>query len=346
MQIGLVGAKFSGKTTLFNAITGASAPTGQGGVEAHRGIAEIPDSRLDHLTAAYLPRRQVNATVEWVDIPGVPLRPGEANGSLEHARRMDGLAVVVRCFDGGFGPSDPAHELEALSLDLILTDLQVVENRLERLAQQKQKTGKHVQPLEPPLMERFRQQLEQDRPLRDLDLNADERRIAGGFSLLTLKPMLAVLNLAEAQEPEDATLAAARTRAGTIVPLCARVEAELAELPGAEAREFLAALGVEEAAYRRMLRAAYEALALRSFFTVGKDECRAWTIHAGARAPEAAGAIHSDLERGFIRAEVCAWEDFRDLGGMSGARGAGKVRLEGKDYQVQDGDIMTIRFSV
>ncbi|MFH1842470.1 MAG: redox-regulated ATPase YchF [bacterium] len=351
MHLGIIGLKFTGKTTLFNAITCAGLPTGQGGVDPHRAVGKVPDPRLDYLTELYQPRRQVNATIEWVDIPGFrtgsdPDGAREATRFLEHGRRVDALVQVVRCFDGGYGDPDPVAELETLALELALADLQIVENRLERLTKEKRKLGKLAVPLEFDLMERFRQQLEQDRPLRELELNIDEIKIAAGYSFLTRKPLISVLNHAEAEQVPETVRDAARLAGGEVVALAAQVEAELAELTSEESAEFLADLGIEEPVLPRMIRAAYAALDLQSFFTYGEDECRAWTVPNGALAPQAAGAIHSDLERGFIRAEVCAYEDLMAAGDMAAAKASNKVRLEGKNYVVRDGDIITIRFNV
>lgn len=351
VQIGLIGVKFTGKTTLFNSITGADLPVGQGGVEPHRAVGRVPDPRLDKLTAMFQPKRTVYAQVEWVDIPGFEGGVGadgnrESTRFLEHGRRMDALAMVIRCFDGGYGPGDPAGELAALALELTLADLQIVENRLEKLAKEKQRMGKVANPLEPPLMERFKEQLEAERPLRDLDLNPDEKKIASGYAFLTQKPLIVVLNHEEGEEAPAAVAEAAVAAGAEVVALCAGIEAELARLAPEEAAEFLADLGIEEPAVNRMIRAAYHALDLQSFFTVGPDECRAWAVRRGAAAPEAAGVIHSDLQRGFIRAETTAYADLMAAGTMAAAKAAGKVRLEGKTYVVQDGDILEIRFSV
>jgi GTP-binding protein YchF len=351
VQIGIVGYKFSGKTTLYNAVTGANVPTGQGGMELHLAVGAVPDPRLEHLNQLYQPRKKVNAQIEWMDIPG--LHRGsetedrrEATRFLEHGRQVDALAQVVCCFDGGYGQPDPVAEIEGLALDLALADLQIVENRLEKLVKDKQKMGKLANPLEPDLFTRLKDQLEQDRPLRDLDLNPDETKLVSGFSFLTRKPMIIVLNLAEDQAPPPAAIAAAE-RAGTeVVVLCAKVEAELAELDPAEAAEFLAELGISEPAAHRMIRAAYHALNQHSFFTVGKDEVRAWSVRRIATAREAAGVIHSDMERGFIRAVVVAFSDLRSCGDMAAAKRANLVREEGKHYVVQDGDVIEIRFNV
>jgi ribosome-binding ATPase len=349
--IGIMGLKFTGKTTLYNGITGAGLPTGQGGVDPHRAMGKVPDPRLDRLTTMFDPKRQVNASVEWVDIPG--FQPGagadggrESTRFLEHGRKMDAMAQVIRCFDGGYGDPDPMGELETVALELALADLQIVENRLEKLTKEKSKMGKVANPLEPPLMERFSAQLGDDRPLRDLELNPDEEKIASGYAFLTLKPMIVVFNHEEGAEPPVEVADAARAAGAEVVSLCATMEEELAELSAEEAAEFLADMGIEEPAMNRMIHAAYGALNLQSFFTVGPDECRAWAVRKGASAPVAAGVIHSDLQRGFIRAEVTPYDDLITAGSMAAAKAANKVSLEGKGYVVQDGDILEIRFSV
>jgi ribosome-binding ATPase len=351
LRVGIIGLAFAGKTTLFNAITGADMPTGQGGVEPHRAMGTVPDQRLDFLAAIYQPRRTTHVQIEWVDVPG--FAPGsdfdaqrEAARFLEHARRMEALAQVVRCFDGGFGDPDPVGELTTVALELILADLQIVERRLERIRKERQLKGRLDVPQELALLERFHQQLESERPLRELTLTPDERRVVSGFSFLTLSPLLVVLNHAEGRPPAASVVQAAHGFGAGIVELCATVEAELTSLDAVDRPEYLAALGLSEPAANRMIRASYQALDLISFFTVGADECRAWSIRKDTPARMAAGAIHSDMERGFIRAEVCAFDDLHAAGSHAAAKTAGKVRLEGKNYQVQDGDIIEIRFCV
>lgn len=351
MQVGIVGLKFTGKTTVFNIITGARIPTGQGGVDPHLAVGKVPDPRVDRLSGMYDPKRTIHASIEWVDVPGFQTGASadggrEATRFLEHGRKVDALAQVIRCFDGGFGTPEPLGEFETLALELALADLQIVENRCERLAKDKMRMGKVANPLEPPLMERFQKQLEQDRPLRDLELNPDEAKIASGYAFLTQKPMIVVLNHAEGESVPDDVVTAARASGAEVVSLCASVEEELSELPAEDAAEFLAEMGIAEPASHQMIRATYDALDLHSFFTVGPDECRAWTVRKGATAPEAAGAIHSDLQRGFIRAEVTPYAELISAGDMAAAKQAGAVRLEGKSYVVQDGDIIEIRFSV
>jgi ribosome-binding ATPase len=351
VQIGLIGVKFTGKTTLFNVITGAGMPTGQGGVEPHLAVGKVPDPRLNRLTEMFHPKREIHTSVEWVDIPGFQVGVGtdgarEATRFLEHGRKVDALAQVIRCFDGGYGTPDPMGELETLALELALADLQIVENRLEKLTKEKARMGKVANLLEPPMFERLKEHLEADRPLRDLELNPDEEKLSSGYAFLTAKPLIVVFNIADGQEPPAEAVKAASDAGAEVVVLCAIMEEELAELDPEDAREFLDDLGIEEPALNLMIRAAYGALDLQSFFTVGADECRAWAVRKGSTAPMAAGVIHSDLQRGFIRAEVTAYDDLIEAGNMAAAKAANKVRLEGKAYLVQDGDILEIRFSV
>jgi len=332
-------------------ITGAGLPTGQGGVDPHLAVGKVPDLRLTRLTAMFNPKREIHTSVEWVDIPGFQVGVGtagarEATRFLEHGRKVDALAQVIRCFDGGFGTPDPLNELENLSLELTMADLQIVENRLEKLTKEKERMGKVANPLEPPMFLRFQKQLELGLPLRDLELNPDEIKMASGYAFLTAKPLIAVFNLEEGDEAPAEAVKVAKEAGDEVVSLCATMEEELAELSIEEAREFLDDLGIEEPAMNLMIRASYSALNLLSFFTVGPDECRAWPVRKGSTAQVAAGVIHSDLQRGFIRAEVTAFDDLMEAGSMAAAKAANKVRLEGKSYLVQDGDILEIRFSV
>lgn len=351
MQIGIIGVKFTGKTTLFNVITGAGLPTGQGGVDPHLAVGKVPDPRLDTLTEMFNPKRTVHTNVEWVDIPGFQTGVAsdggrEATRFLEHGRKVDALVQVVRCYDGGFGTPDPEGEMETLALELALADLQVVENKLDRLEKEKNRMGKIANPLEPPMFDRFREQLENDKPLRDLHLSQDELKMCSGYSFLTVKPLIIVFNTAEGEEAPAEAAAAARTNGAEVVALSAAMEEELADLPPEDAAEFLEDLGIAEPAMNLMIRAAYGALKLQVFFTVGEDECRAWPVRKGSTAPEAAGVIHSDLQRGFIRAEVTPYAELIAAGSMSAAKANNAMRLEGKGYAVQDGDILEIRFSV
>ncbi len=351
MQIGIIGVKFTGKTTLFNVITGAGLPTGQGGVDPHIAVGKVPDPRLEKLTEMFNPKRTVHTSVEWVDIPGFQAGASsdggrEATRFLEHGRKVDSLVQVVRCFDGGFGTPDPEGEMETLALELALADLQVVENKLERLEKEQNRMGKIANPLEPPMFSRFSEQLGNDKPLRDLDLTPDEVKMCSGYTFLTAKPLIVVFNTAEGEDAPTEAVAIAKGNGAEVVILSAAMEEELAELPPEDAAEFLADLGIAEPAKNLMIRAAYGALKLQVFFTVGPDECRAWPVRKGSLAPEAAGVIHSDLQRGFIRAEVTPYDELLSAGSMSAAKANNAMRLEGKGYEVKDGDILEIRFSV
>jgi ribosome-binding ATPase len=351
VQIGIIGVKFTGKTTLFNVITGAGLPTGQGGVEPHLAVGKVPDPRLDRLTEMFKPKRTVHTNVEWVDIPGFQTGVAsdggrEATRFLEHGRKVDALVQVVRCFDGGYGTPDPEGEMETLALELALADLQVVENKLDRLEKEQNRMGKIANPLEPPMFNRFKEQLENDKPLRDLDLSADELKMCAGYTFLTVKPLIVVFNTAEGEDAPGEARATAEKNGAEVVGLSAAMEEELAELPAEDAAEFLEDLGIAEPAMNLMIRAAYGALKLQVFFTVGADECRAWPVRKGSLAPEAAGVIHSDLQRGFIRAEVTPYEALMAAGSMSAAKANNDMSLEGKGYEVKDGDILEIRFSV
>lgn len=351
MRIGIIGLKYTGKTTLFNVITRSDLPTGQGGVEPHRAMGIVPDPRLDHLASLYRPRRITHAQIEWVDVPGFVPDPGfgdhrEATRFLEHARRVDALALVVRCYDGGLGEPDPSGELVTVILELIVADLQIVERRLEKLRKERRLKGRLDQPLELDLLERFQRHLEGERSLRRLALSDGEHRLICGYGLLTLKPLIVVLNHGEADPPDAGVLAEGGQAADAVVMLCAAAEQELANLDPQDVPQYMEALGVTELAAPCMVTAAYRALGQVTFFTVGSDECKAWTVPRGAPAPAAAGVVHSDMERGFIRAEVCAYDDLLAAGNHAAAKVAGKVRLEGKGYEVQDGDIIEIRFNV
>jgi GTP-binding protein YchF len=345
VKAGLVGYAQSGKTTLFNALTGLhKGPAGRG--QVNLGAIKVPDPRIDALSAIFKPRKTTYAEMRFVDVPGPA---GKGSGldadALKALAEVDAFCLVVRGFPGVDGrPSDPARELADFDAELVLYDLAIVEKRLERLRKEQHKgSGEYHE------LERIHGPLEEGRPLRAMTWSDAEEKELAHFGFLSRRPMLVVVNV-----PEDAAAAppppdverAARERGAGVLSLCAAVEAEIAELDPAEQPEFLRSLGLSEPARARFLRAAYRLLDLISFFTVGEDEVRAWPIRRGDRAPRAAGRIHSDLERGFIRAEVTHYDDFIALGSESKARQEGKLRLEGKEYVVKDGDILNIRFAV
>ncbi len=347
MKIGIVGLAGCGKTTIFNALTGSSVETSSypgGKKDPNLAVVKVPDQRLDTLVAMYNPRRVVPAQIQYVDLGGT-ISKEEGQKALDEMltllRPVDALIHVVRGFEfGGIAP-DPQGDYETFEGELIFTDLLVVEKRLERLEADLKK-GKKGDPKEMELLKRAKEILERDEPLRaDPELaRAPELR---GYAFLSAKPCMVVLNL-----PDDAAdCPQLRLAPGTIqIPIKGNLEMELAQLSGEEAEAFRQEMGADEPATYQVIRESYGFLGLISFFTVGEDEVRAWTIRRGTNAQRAAGAIHSDLEKGFIRAEVVAYEDLTEAGSYAAAQKAGKVRLEGKDYIVQDGDILNIRFNV
>jgi GTP-binding protein YchF len=357
MKIGLVGLPKSGKTSLFNLLTGASVATSSFGTargEMHAGIARVPDARVDRLTAIFEPKKTTFATFEVVDLAGIA--KGERQGlEAKEFRNADALLHVVRAFADAAGTApDPAGDIDDLDTELILADLEVVERRLERLEAQLKKKRTDADAHEQAILLRVKPELEAGRPLRSLGLGEDEARALRGFTFLSQKPILHCLNLSEKEIARGQSLAASfaleavAQRPGTRLGwVSAVIEAEVGQLEGAEQTAFLADLGLTEPAIRRVLEDCYALLGLISFFTVGEDEVRAWSIPQGTRAQDAAGAIHSDIARGFIRAEVVGYDDLLALGGsMAAARERGRLRLEGKDYEVKDGEICHFRFNV
>jgi GTP-binding protein YchF len=346
MKAGLVGYAQSGKTTLFNALTGQSAQTGAGQKgKSNLGVIKVPDERLDRLTAIYHPRRTVPAEVIFVDVPGPRTKGGGLDGpNIQAVQEADALVVVLRGFEGGDGTApNPARELADFEAELILADLGVVERRLERLAKER---GSERQKA---VLERCLEALNGEQSLRRIDLSSEDEREISSFAFLSRRPLLAVLNTQEADMGKGIPAelgASARERGVEVVDVCAAVEAEIATLDPAEQTEFLASMGIAEPASARFIRAAYSLLDYISFFTVGEDEVRAWTVRRGSKAPKAAGRVHSDMERGFIRAEVMTYDEFIPVGNEARMKELGKLRVEGKEYVVLDGDILHFRFAV
>ncbi len=348
MKIGLVGFPGSGKTTVFNALTGLAAQTGPGASKAgtkNLGVVRVADHRLDRLAILYQPKKTTHAEIMFCDIAGGAGIRELDRSVLNSMREMDALAQVLRAFDNSaLGiEQDPQQELRDLQAETILADLEIIERRIARL----RKDGSGPQELK--LLERIEVHLEAEQPLRTLRLDATEKRLVSGYQFLTLKPLLLVLNMEEDSVADSvpAALAENARLIGTgIVPLSARVEMDIAQMPADERQEFYEALGLGESARARFVRAAFELLDLITMLTVGPDECRAWAVRAGSAAPRAAGKIHSDIERGFIRAEVARWDELLELGSEAKCREAGKLRVEGRDYVVQDGDVVNFRFNV
>jgi ribosome-binding ATPase len=355
LRAGLVGLPTSGKTTLFQLLTMVhAAPKGAGKAEAHVGIAKVPDERLDRLTALFQPKKRVPATVEFADV-GASRGESKALYDLAAYRNADALLHVVRAFDDDTVPHplqsiDLARDARTVEDELILADLGVVERRLERLEKDLKKTPSPDLKKEQEVLIRARETIDAGRAVRTMSLTADDARRLRGFQLLSGKPLLLVVNVDEsaaagaervAHLPE---LAAFQDASGAgIVGVCAKIELEIAQLDPDDARAFMADLGLAQSGLDRVIRAAYDLLGYISFFTVGEDECRAWSIPRDLRAEEAAGAIHSDIQRGFIRAEVCRCDDLLARGSLAACREHGELRLEGKDYPVADGDVITFR---
>jgi ribosome-binding ATPase len=344
MKIGVVGFPGAGKSTVFGALTGLEV--GPGTHDKTRvGVVKVPDPRVDALAALYEPKKKTYAEVTFTDLGGGHGK-GVDRAALVAMRPLEALCQVVRAFPGPAGEApDPLREIEGLAAETILADLELVEQRLARLAREHGGKGGR----EADLLERIRARLESEHAIREMQLGPEEQRAVAGYAFLTLKPLLLVLNVAEgelsAAVPPEIAAAAERRGLGLVV-LSAAVEMDIAQMEPAEQAAFLASLGVTEPAAHRFVRAAYELLDLISMLTAGPDECRAWPVPRGTLAPRAAGKIHSDIERGFIRAEVVPWQELVRLGSESACRDAGKLRTEGKSYVVQDGDVVHFRFNV
>jgi ribosome-binding ATPase len=356
MRLGIIGLPQSGKTTIFNALTRGDQPTTMSGgrFEVHTAVVDVPDARVDRLSAMFNPEKTIYAKVTYADIAGLEgssSKTGISGALLNQLNQMDGFLHVVRCFDDPnvphpAGSVDWRRDIGAMDGELLLNDLIAVERKLERLVDERKKGGgrdKAIIEREITLFERLQAALNEEKPLRDVDMTAEEEKALAGFGFLTRKPILILLNLADGQPAPSIEYA---HQSSEIVALQGKLEMEIAQLPPDEAELFMGEYGIEELGLQRVIRLSYDLLGLQSFFTVGPDEVRAWTVRCGAPAVEAAGVIHTDLQKGFIRAEVVSYQELVALGGLSEARNKGKLRLEGKEYVVQDGDIMHVRFNV
>ena len=362
MQIGIIGLPNSTKTTIFNALTRSQVETAAystGRVETNMATVRVPDPRIDRLSALFHPRKTTWAQIQYNDIAGLRIgigREGGLSGPLLNAvAQNDAFLHVVRAFEDEdvphpSGSVDPIRDLAAMDFELLFSDLVIVEHSLERLAERISKKKAYVERPDDEALEalllRLKENLEVEIPVRDLDLTAEEQTAIRGYQLLTAKPVLVVLNVGEhgSDRPDD--YLSYHHRRSEVICLRGGLEMEIAQLEPEEAQLFFAGYGIEEPGLHRMIRLSYRLVGLHSFFTVGEDEVRSWTIPQGATAVEAAGAIHSDLARGFIRAEVIGYDDLIAAGSLDAARKLGTLRLQGRDYIVRDGDILNIRFNV
>jgi GTP-binding protein YchF len=360
MKTGIIGLPQVGKTSLFKILTkakleerGYSNPR-----EAHIGVARVPDERLDKLSDLYSPKKTTYASVEYVDVAAIGQEALKETAFLTSLRQVDALIHVLRAFEDDsiphVGPIDPLRDVKSVEFDLMISDLTQVEKRLERVEKDLKKGRTGELEREQALLLRSKEALEKEQPLRELEMTSEEKKLIKGFMFLSQKPVLYAVNIGEstelgtgldaAVERFKLTEVAKRPNSGATA-ICGKVEAELADMDEDEAAEFLSSYGLHESGLVRLIRKTYELLGLISFFTAGEDECRAWTVPAGSKAPQAAGAIHSDLEHHFIRAETIRWDNLLAAGSEAAARAQGTLRLEGKEYVVHDGDVLHIRHS-
>jgi GTP-binding protein YchF len=358
MEVGIMGLTASGKSTVFGLLTGQSTDlTGTRHGSVQIGIARVPDPRLDALSAMYEPDKTTPASVRYVDVPGIPEEHRQdAAFNLPELRAVDALMVVLRAFENDtvahpLGSVDPLRDLRHIEEEFILQDLMVVEKRLERLHRDLAKRKVPELEGEQVVLERCQSVLENNTPLRAQDFNDEDEKILRGFTFLSLKPMLVVLNVGDDQLSDELMPKTGwsdwKTRPQmAFTRVCATLEGELAQLDGAEAEDFMAEFGIEDRALDRVIRESYRLLGSISFFTVGSDECRAWSIRTETPAVDAGGVIHSDIQRGFIRAEVVPHDALLEAGSLAACRQQGALRLEGKTYPVQDGEVVHFRFNV
>lgn len=364
LTAGIVGLPNVGKSTLFNAITNQRILAENypfATIEPNVGIVTVPDERMDKLKEMYEPERFIPTAYEFTDIAGLvkgaSLGEGLGNKFLSHIREVDAIVEVVRCFDDGKiihvdGNVDPIRDIETINLELAISDLEIINNRLERVAKKARTTKDKDDLLEVEALEKSKKALEENKPLRQVDYSDDEKKLLKSYSFLTLKPIIYLANISESELGSDDNEHVKRVKEyaskenAKVVSLCAKVEEELSELDPDDKKEMLEGLGLDNSGLNKLITATYDILGLATYFTVGKDEVRAWTFRKGMNAKQCAGIIHTDFEKGFIRAEVISYTDLIEQGSELKVKEAGKARLEGKDYIMQDGDICHFRFNV